>query len=175
MIIVEGPDGGGKSTLARRLSADLDWPIAPRVVGTDTQPMVDLKRWVEDNVEMGYHTTIYDRHRLISEPIYSSVLGRVSPGFSDYAWMFNMLQQFYDAEPIIIYCLPQKPTVIHNIRNGDDDNSAIEVYIDLIYQAYVFRSAYDVGCGQAILYDYTWESYEELRSRVEGLMHEHDR
>ena len=68
MIIVEGPDGAGKTTLIRQLQER--WPdlaVAPRVVSKDAEAMVDLQEWVNINLSDGPQYKIFDRHRLISE------------------------------------------------------------------------------------------------------------
>ncbi|MCA1807247.1 MAG: ATP-binding protein [Actinobacteria bacterium] len=57
MIVVEGPDGAGKTTLIRDLSALLNIPVAPRVVSQETKAMVDLRQWTEDNVSRGVPTS----------------------------------------------------------------------------------------------------------------------
>lgn len=167
MIIVEGPDGGGKTTLIRRLSEDLGLRIAPRVVAQDTTAMVDLKLWVEENLNLGYHMKLYDRHRLISEPIYGAVKNRVEPGFDDLGWMTAMMSNFYEIEPTIIYCLPPKAAVIHNVQHGYDDNSAVFSQIEVIYSAYIAKAAMDVGLEFAYVYDYTRMTYETILEKIE--------
>lgn len=87
--------------------------------------MVDLREWVEDNGEKGFQAQIFDRHRLISEPIYGPLLrDKAEPGFDDYFWFTNMLTQFYDAKPILIYCLPPFASVWNNIKD-DPDNKVV--------------------------------------------------
>lgn len=174
MIVVEGPDGGGKSTLAMRLSQDLDLPIAPRVVGTDTKPMVDLKLWTEENLQLGFHGKIYDRHRLISEPIYGAIKKRIEPGFDDIGWMRHNMLEFYLIQPVIIYCIPPKYTVIHNITHGEDDNTAVADDIDQIYSAYIARASIDLASHDFIcLHDYTRHSYDALLEIVEQELENH--
>lgn len=167
MIIVEGPDGGGKTTLAKQLAYDLKLSIAPRVVGADTKAMVDLRLWVEENLDLGFHEKIYDRHRLISEPIYGAILHRIEPGFDDVSWITAMMSNFYAIDPIVIYCIPPKVTMIHNVLTGDDDNSAIEAKAEIIYGAYLARAAIDVANEIAFIYDYTRHGYESLLQAVE--------
>lgn len=154
MIILEGPDGGGKSTLARELSDALDIDIAPRVVSAQAKAMTDLRVWTEQNVRQGFQHKIFDRHRLISAPIYDSVLNRTHPELYDINWLPAMMQLFYECQPIIIYCLPPLDEVKGNVFDGDDDNSVVEGHIELIYQAYVARASLDWNRG-AEIFDYT--------------------
>src|ERR687883_686991 len=96
MIIVEGPDGGGKTTLITKLSDLFDLPIAERVVSKEARAMVDLVQWTERNVSEGSQHTLFDRHRLISEPIYGAILrDRFEPGFDDAKWLHEMMYRFY--------------------------------------------------------------------------------
>ena len=74
MLIVEGPDGAGKTQLIQRLRLNLQLELMPRVVSSDTEMMVDLQEWVNEDLHAGLKRAIYDRHRLISEPIYGPVL-----------------------------------------------------------------------------------------------------
>jgi hypothetical protein len=157
MLIVEGPDGGGKSTLIKTLSERWGLEVAPRVVSKNTDAMVDLKRWVEGNVSTAPHNLIFDRHRLISEPIYGPILRDVQePGFSDPDWMAWAMDAFYRSNPLIIYCLPRKEVVFENILN-DEDNRAVWTHIRKIYTAYSARAAMDMALNKrcTIVYDYT--------------------
>lgn len=156
MIVVEGPDGAGKTTLIEALQERFDLPVAPRVVTKDTIAMVDLRQWVDHNLDEGFQHTIFDRHRLISEPIYGPVL-RVEqePGFNQLSWMAPRIRRFYDLEPIIIYCLPPLDVVRANVTD-DPDNTYVAEFIEPIYSAYVTRAAIDkcYSPGMTLVWDY---------------------
>lgn len=159
MIILEGPDGSGKTTLLRELSARYpEVPIAPRVVSKDAEAMVDLKQWTEENTALGWQNKFYDRHRLISEPIYGAVLrDKPEPGFNDFNWLSHQIGKFYrHVKPLVIYCLPPLNVVLHNLQ-GDKDNSVINPKAEVIYSAYVAAISRDFILRRqtTILYDYT--------------------
>lgn len=159
MIIVEGPDGAGKTTLINRLSEELDLPIAPRVVSKEAEAMVDLKAWTENNVKLGFQATIFDRHRLISEPIYGPALRDTDePGFDDPVWFINMMYNLYDLDPVIIYCLPPFETVWQNVSN-DPDNLVVANWHTLksIWGAYYNKAVTEVVFRptSTLVYDYT--------------------
>lgn len=144
IIIIEGPDGSGKTTLVNFLGKELGVGIAPRVVSKDTEAMVDLKEWVDKNLDQGKVPQIFDRHRLISETIYGPIVrGTAQPGFSELSWMGPRLKRFYDLEPLIIYCLPPLETVKKNLSD-DPDNITVKHLTEAIYQSYVSRIALDL-------------------------------
>lgn len=164
MIIVEGPDGAGKTTLINQLVEVTGLPVAPRVVSKDAEAMVDLKKWTEDNVAKGWQSIIYDRHRLISEPIYGSVLrNKFEPGFDDPTWLYLMNHQLYQVvNPIIIYCLPPFETVLDNTKD-DPDNAVVAGHkIRKIYAQYVAKFASDMALNpqNTFKYDYTDTTYK---------------
>jgi hypothetical protein len=179
MIIVEGPDGSGKTTLLKQLAAEFpDIPIAPRVVSKDAEAMVDLKQWTEENVAKGWQDTFYDRHRLISEPIYGAVLrDSPEPGFDDFSWMFVSLLTFYTAcSPIVIYCLPPLEVVLSNLE-GDADNEVINPKASVIYAAYVAALSRDYlfRPTRTLIYDYTgntWRrhEYEDIVNLIKDIL-----
>ena len=159
MIIVEGPDGAGKSTLIQTLVKDLGLPIAPRVVSKDAEVLVDLSQWVDENLNRGFQKTIFDRHRLISEPIYGPVLRKQQqPGFTDRHRMSDWMFRFYNLEPILIYCLPPIEVVKKNIE-GDVENRVVWDHIEGIYAGYVARASIDFRLAKHVfMYDYTMET-----------------
>lgn len=166
MIIVEGPDGSGKSTLIKRLVDHWHLPVADRVVGKDTKATLDVAAWTEDNVLRGWQPIIFDRHRLISEPIYGPLLRGMDqdPHFLLPVWVSVQLQRFYESQPLIIFCLPPLEQVYHNVRHdGSNDNSAVADKIVPIYSAYVARAALEATLRPraTTVYDYTTDGKEE--------------
>lgn len=157
MLIVEGPDGAGKTTLIEGLKERYGLEVAPRVVSKEAEPMVDLKAWVEDNLEKGFQDLIFDRHRLISHFIYAPIMGRfLGPGLDDFAWLTDAFFQFYAIKPLVIYCLPPRQAVIDNVT-GDTDNLVVQATIGRIYDAYHALAAKDMAFAprMPLVWDYT--------------------
>lgn len=140
MLIVEGPDGAGKTTLIEGLKERYGFEVAPRVVSKEAVPMIDVQQWVEENLQKGFQDIIFDRHRLISQPIYGPIMGRTDPGFDDLVWLYDVMNRFYRTPKMTIYCMPPKSVVLKNIEN-DDDNKAIADKISYIYDAYAAHVA----------------------------------
>lgn len=180
MIIVEGPDGSGKSTLVTRLARDLRLPVAAKVVGSDTQPVVNIRDWTEQNVHKGFQPVIFDRHRLISEPIYGPALRRRQDAeFYDLTWLSDMMWHFYNAKPIVVYCLPDILTVRENVLREDTDNEAVRDHIVAIYAGYVARASMDFTRGVGKIYNYKTSQYSDLlgwlNMNLEGRVSANDR
>lgn len=159
MIIVEGPDGAGKTTLIQTLVEATGLPVAPRVVSKDTEAMTDLVKWTEENVAKGFQATIFDRHRLFSEPIYGPVLrSTLTPEFSDPEWFYAQLSQLYDSDPFIIYCLPPFHTVLSNVL-GSEDNKVFHgdlQAIQAIWGGYLNKAVTESTFRtRTFMYDYT--------------------
>lgn len=163
MIIVEGPDGAGKSTLVTRLAKELKLPVADKVVASDTTALTDLAEWTVANVNKGFQPMIFDRHRLISEPIYGPILKpRQDEHFGDMSWLSQQLWMFYALKPIIIYALPDIRTVRENVMREDTDNAVVQDRIAAIYVAYVNRAALDATRGVGRLYNYKTTRWDDL-------------
>jgi hypothetical protein len=158
MLIVEGPDGAGKTTLIEHLQDYTGLPIAPRVVSKEAKAMVDLSKWVDENLDAGFQQTIFDRHRLISQPIYGPAMGRTSEGFDKLSWLGPRMKRLYELRPVIIYCLPPKEVAWANVKS-DPDNKVVAdpTLFSSIYDSYVARAAVDYSRGDALVkvWDYT--------------------
>lgn len=172
MIIFEGPDGAGKTTLLRRIANKYDLKIAPRVVAADTQPMVDLRQWVEDNLAQDKYNplTIFDRHRLISEPIYSLAIGgERDDRFWDLHWLRVSMDKFYDLEPLVVWCMPPLDTVEKNCE--DDSNQFVRPFIHKVYRGYMAEIARNEAAplGYSLVYDYKNHDLVEWMSEFDKL------
>lgn len=170
MLIVEGPDGAGKTTLVRELAQALDWPIADKVVDSQTNALTDLRRWTEDNVASGWQEIIFDRHRLLSEPVYGPILKTSStrPELYDPTWQSRMYHLFFDDEPLVVYCLPPLEGVLSNL-DGDENNQVIFGHADAIYRAYVAQFSMLNALGLPVFqYDYTTASPADVLHWIDG-------
>lgn len=172
MIIVEGPDGSGKTTLIKQLQERYpDLEIAPRVVSQQAQEMTDLQVWVNENLMQGFQYKIFDRHRLISEFIYGPVLrNQMRPGFTNWQWVSWSLRRFYrEVDPIIIYCLPPLYVVKLNIVD-DPDNEVVWDHIEAIYTGYLQRAAIDATQHEkTLIWDYTLDYIVEQNAGKDPL------
>lgn len=171
MIVVEGPDGAGKTTLIEKLATEFALPIAPKIVASDMSSQVlSKKAWCESNVSKGFSATLYDRHCLISEPIYNIVTrSSFDPGFDDVGWLSAMMTMFYKwCSPLIIYCLPDLDTIRTNIEDDPDQPQRVKDAIRKIYGLYVAKAAADVPQAGALIYDYTTTPVETMLRQVAG-------
>lgn len=115
MIIIEGPDASGKSTLARHLAEVLSTDIfvgegPPRYSG-------DIPQRLERYDQLP-PSTICDRHPAVSEDIYSRAIGR--PTELTQAHM----DAFYQQDHLLIYCDPQ--VIARHITKPHDTHEHLE-------------------------------------------------
>lgn len=97
ILILEGPDNSGKSTLAAHLSEALAIPITSSE-GPEKYPgeiNERLRRYHEDSRKL----MIFDRHPAISQLIYGSFREGGAHGVDP-----DLVQQLYNRDPLIIYC-----------------------------------------------------------------------
>lgn len=166
MIIVEGPDGAGKTTLINVLAEHFDLPIQERVVSKETKALTDLKVWTERNLSEGFVFKLFDRHRLISDPVYRWAIPTKQPDKDLYQidWLEASLKRFQTIDPIVIFCMPPIETIMANLMD-DPDNREVVSHILRIYYAYNLQYATlrsYAGFSSVYLFDYTKLSSTEL-------------
>lgn len=91
-IIIEGPDGSGKTTLIEHLIRNHSWPVVfgegpPKHPG---EMLERLKRFAQMAERTQDQVTLYDRHPSVSDPIYSTAAGRslLQPDY--YNWVYQL-------------------------------------------------------------------------------------
>lgn len=170
-VILEGPDGAGKTTLAKYLVPILDVSLAPKVAdslkgpaGTNLARYVDgdLGQWRNNaSADNGLHTAfvdiptpsrVYDRYPLISEPIYGlHVRKRIQPEFTT-QWYRTAYAKFIELDPLIIWCLPPYEEVARHVH-PDRDMDGVWRNISQLYTAY--RVASLQWPGKSFVYNHT--------------------
>lgn len=93
-IVLEGPDNGGKSTLADAI-AKVTGRIIVRGKGPCTPQNVGHRFMEFDGVD----NIIFDRHACVSEPIYGPICRGVNK--IDYD---ALTRRFYATKPLFVYC-----------------------------------------------------------------------
>lgn len=136
MIILEGPDGGGKSTLMDELLTHYTrLSQAPRASssGPDGGPVADLYEWAHADVHSWRDKPVqlYDRHPLVSEYIYGPVIrGTVDPRFHT-----THLRRRVQHRALLVLCLPPLEAVRSSV-SAERDMAGVHTHIDTIWHLY---------------------------------------
>lgn len=113
MIMVEGPDGAGKTTLVNQLVEKYDFLPVKR----DMTSGVSAYQWMIDELqtwEKGKIIRIYDRFPLIGEKIHGPILrGKMEPAFNERESMKLLLMRV-TLDSLIIYCRPPLGNILAN-------------------------------------------------------------
>lgn len=149
MIIIEGADGAGKSTLVeafRLHSPRYFWALRSSGPPKDETKVLDALLWFAKRPSE--FDLVFDRHPAISEFIYGPILrGK------------NFLAKFsqttlLNAVDAIVYCRPPMPKIIDNVRKSYQ-LSGVNEKIEKIVYAYD-DMMFELGLKiPVILYDFT--------------------
>lgn len=177
MIIIEGPDGAGKSTLVEELAADLSLTVGERAT-KDRDKLYEVTRQdtytaLGEAVRAHDPAKIWDR-LFFSEMIYASVVGRDCE-FSSEEIVFVKRVLTAMGCPIIV-CLPEWHTVKTNVE-GTHQMGGVEENLAHIYGAY---ETVTTGMPFVLFYDYTdekkeaaYKSYEEITTALTHYLEDH--
>lgn len=133
MIILEGCDGSGKTTLMANLLDQFPGIQEHARASTSTGGPVDnIFEWAQHDVETWSKQPLsfYDRHPLISEPIYGAVLrGGYDPRFDRAG---KVLTSKLTRNALVVICLPPLGLVKENIQAEAQlegvDKSIVKLY-----------------------------------------------
>ena len=155
MIIVEGPDGSGKTTLVGQIEEQWKLTREPRAVSKDAKALTPVDRYIERELEKGFGLRLYDRFAMISSPCYAMLPDRTFSGdMFDPTWLRLTWAQFYRINPVVIVCLPSMDTVKGNTRVGKHDGVNLENDIETIYIQYLSWFAGQVHNTSVMRWDY---------------------
>ncbi len=161
MIIVEGFDNSGKSTLVKKLSKDLKL----LVMNNQRLPKsaVDVQDYLSLCGSINHrYPLILDRLSVISEPIYGPICRDQS--ILTPLILAHMRAQLLELNPAIVYCRPPTPAIL----NFEEEQ--MEGVVD---KAMTLIAAYDFHMSQldelgfnVVVYDWQSTGYEDFRDFV---------
>lgn len=155
-IIIEGPDGSGKTTFIDMLIGSKRWFTLLRTAGPPPSLLIIVQylAWIANASPR--MPLILDRIPVISDRIYGPIL-RNADIFRDkpLAWMLT-------ATPLIIYCRPPLDVIVKNVAATRASQLAgVEENTRAIVQGYDEHMAKLVGMAlNVVQYDYTEDEFE---------------
>lgn len=172
MIIVEGPDGSGKTSLIGRLETEYGLTREPRAVTNTAELIVPIGQYIQGELDKGFGMRLYDRFGLISGPMYLSL---PKPTFSeemlDLLWLGSAWRRLRQIDPVIILCLPDFEVVKKNVLS-DHSSKAVWDHWEAIYWSYHNWLAMNLTNTSVLHYNYTLEGNEKnfQDQRLRGLI-----
>ncbi len=162
MVIIEGCDNSGKSTLLAKLADGLKLMIVDnrkRPSGTS-----DISFFNTKMVELSKHfPLILDRHPVISEPVYGPICRGTS--WPEPYYQERILGELRAIGVLIVYCRPKDSTIL-NFGEREQMEGVIKNGVKLI-QAYDRQIKFVNQFLEVIHYDYETHDYLSLQKLVE--------
>lgn len=170
MIVVEGLDNTGKTTLVEKLCSDFPQLKHTPSIGNkhDLNQIADQAWYMAEEAEVD---EIWDRSRIISEYVYNPVLNMRPLAFNKDSW-FEMIRRWLQHPQLVIYC--RRP--IGHIFESFDEREQLEgvagnlAALDRAYEGMMWFI--EVLFQQSdppkyiIEYNYEVDTYEEVRDSV---------
>jgi thymidylate kinase len=149
MIIIEGPDGAGKSTLVQYIRRELG-----RIVIKPYYPKVNQLSYYLHSGPL-YNDYFLERYYL-SEVVYPRFKKNREP-MEDWK-QFMIESALYQYAPVIFYLRPSRETILENIKVRGDDYVSIEE-VDLMIEEY--DKAIQRSHIPSIRYDFKSDNVDE--------------
>lgn len=184
MIILEGPDGSGKTTLLGQLENEFGLPVNPKASDSVNGPVEDLVGWVDQDLYSwpSRSVALYDRHPLISEPVY----GPVVRGHVDQRFLSRWFRSSHDrlmSGALVVWCLPPFEVVADNVCGSGEESTQsrdekMSKHMDGVAQSLdaiwtLYGLAVQSWRGTCMVYDYTAERMMQQEERMHSLIRQH--
>jgi len=175
VVIVEGPDGSGKTTLAKAIAENcgMEYRRPPEEVLSSTHGPAGIELyewWMQQLIRPTDERNegVYDRCFFISEPIYQ--FAQVSRELIvDGPTIHRGILDLWSEGPMIVFCLPPFDTQLSNvIQDGRASLKGLEnkhlEKVDFLYWATC--AVWLNGLFETVSYDYTTDEEEFIIERV---------
>jgi hypothetical protein len=176
VIILEGPDGGGKTTLAKAICEELGLDYrrpSEQLLSSESGPSSELPQWwVEQwRGSRGYKARgVYDRCFWISEPIYQMAQIKrdlLVPELN----LWRGIHDLWGEGPLIVFCMPSMDVQYSNvIQDGRASLKGLEYKhlekVNFMYWAF-YAMWQNMAFEDVIHYDYTEQPIENVISWVD--------
>ena len=175
VIIVEGMDGTGKTTLVQQLAHRLE--VKPRkFVGSlgpsDDYGLVLVNRTISEITELEITSSgrrpvkrLYDRFPLISEAVYGPILR----GHNCFGGLYYPLRRRLLAlKTVIIYCRPNRKVIQANVREAPQMSGVLEHFGELLdaYDKLFVELTESPVNSYITVFDYTRDEVRELVYKI---------
>ncbi len=167
-IVIEGPDGCGKSLLAKFIGDQFNLPVHSfgGPPGYDEKTIVDLM--VDQQNMIGRGNCILDRCTAISEFVYSRVMGRDHGYALQYVMRSFQLHILYEAHVIMCYTANPNPRMsAHDTIQTHTDALTHASELATEYHRRIAKFITRKSPGKIILFNYATDTYDSV---LEGLM-----
>ena len=177
IIIVEGMDGTGKTTLVQQLA--YRWEVKPRkYVGSlgpsDDYRLVLVNRTISEITELEIASAegrpikrLYDRFPLISEAVYGPILrGRNCFG----GLYYPLRRRLLALKTVIIYCRPNRDVIQANVQQAPQMPGVLEHFGELLdaYDKLFVELTESPVNSYITVFDYTRDEVRELIHKIRG-------
>ena len=154
-IIIEGCDGTGKTTLTKKLIKHFpSLDMGPRFATSLDGPKDGLCRMMVDALlhDLIRSPRLYDRHSIISEYVYGSVLPNrhVHPDFLG-PYMQSVRERIAN-HSLIVWCEPPLPIVRQAVAQEEQMDGVVQ-HLDRLYEAYQVQRV--MWLGRSVTFDFT--------------------
>lgn len=162
MIIVEGCDNTGKSTLVARIASDLK--IMAITSRSRPRSIEDIAQYTAEMTLLSCkYPTVFDRWQPISESIYGPVCRNTQLIDDEAQTALDWVTSFVN--PLVIYCRPPLAAVVKTIHAREQMEGVVDRVEDL-YNGYDERMREVAQVMAVMVHDYTTTTYEDLLVHV---------